>query len=342
MPRLFERREQLATRIRTRHFEEAFQQREPQRPALAVGIGVPQKIDERADAAGAEDSGRREIDEPGEQRSLLVEEVALGRLSPARPLLDVGQEQIGLIAPVLRLSNCFREQRLTVAAKPLFVAIEPPCIRRLPVVVDSRRRQQLRRIDGPVVDRIHFAAGTESGHRAIERWRNHLLRRAVGAARSGQLADQIFPQPIEQVPARHTLSMIRLLQVGHARNDVEVGGGEAAGIARAAFHDPADDAFEVNRFVQFRAEALHGAGNGRQLARQARAPQVPLEKPHGLRTIRAERGARHKTERRIVFVDGRNQRILTDTGRERQVDPFEQLACPWRIGERQQLRGSHL
>ena len=64
------------------------------------------------------------------------------------------------------------------------------------------------------------------------------------------------------------------------------------------------------------AESFHGPYDGRQLARQPRPPEVHLEEAHRFRAIRAERRARNETERGVVFVDRRDQRILAHAWRE--------------------------
>ena len=84
-------------------------------------------------------------------------------------------------------------------------------------------------------------------------------------------------------------------------------------------------------------EALNRVGDRRHLGRQVRAPQVELEEVQRVGGVAGIRQARNPSERRVVLVDRRHQRIGADPGREVEIDPLEQVARVARLDERHEL-----
>jgi hypothetical protein len=107
---------------------------------------------------------------------------------------------------------------------------------------------------------------------------------------------------------------VRVLQVGHARDDLEVGGREAARVGHARLENHTEEAFEIRRFVGARTEALQRPRDRRHLVRQVRAPEIQFEEAHGLRAVGAEGGSREDAQRRVVLVDGGDQQVVARAG----------------------------
>src|SRR5206468_1733249 len=287
---------------------------------------MAQEVNERTNCAGADSCRRGQVDETRQQRGLLIKIIAFVRFAPARPLLDAGEQQIGLIAPFFRFPYRLRVHLSALAAQLIEAAMQPPRLRSLPVVVEPRRGQQFPATRRTLINRIHVTFSAESADDAVEHRGHHRLRRAVGTPRAAEPIDQVVAKTIEQIPSLNAALAVHLLQLANPRDDVEAGQRKSTRLANAALQNPADDAFEVDRLVQRRPDASHRARNRRHLAWQASAPQVPLEKSNGFAAISAERGAGEKAQSRIIFVDRGNQRILAGRWREVDVDPLEELA----------------
>ena len=105
---------------------------------------------------------------------------------------------------------------------------------------------------------------------------------AVAAPRSGQFADEIFPQRAHQRLAADASVAVEVGELARLRGDVEAEGGEAASVALAPFHQRTDGDFEVAGLVALRLERAHCPHDGGHFRRQPGAPEIVLEKPKRL------------------------------------------------------------
>ncbi len=205
---------------------------------------------------------------------------------------------------------------------------------------DAEARGRVARRIG--VDRPDVGVGFRAPQRGIEGRRRERCGHVVRAAGSLELGGEIGPQGVHHVRSGDAFRGVVDLQIGHPGDDVEGGGRGAGRVVRAAEQNQPEQPFEIGRDDRIAREALDGTGDRRHLGRQVRAPQVQLEEVQPVGGIAAIGQSGDLSERDVVLVDGRHQRIRAHPRTEIEIDPLEQIARMKRLDERHQLDGADL
>src|ERR1041385_4272374 len=151
MVRILERRQRLAAIGSAGRLEESIQQREPERALTAIAVGVAHELHEPAHRTRPYRTRRHELDEPCEERALLIDVVALG-LACAGPLLERREKPLGLIAPRRLFPIRLRHDRFVAAPQLQPLLVQPSRLRCLPVRLELSGTQHPRWSYGGRVD----------------------------------------------------------------------------------------------------------------------------------------------------------------------------------------------
>ena len=100
------------------------------------------EVDEVAQTADAHCARRHQVEQVREQRRLLIEVVALARFAAARPLIELGDEPIGVVAPLVGAPHALGNRILPGAAQSHPHLVEASRRERLPVQIDPRSAEQ--------------------------------------------------------------------------------------------------------------------------------------------------------------------------------------------------------
>ena len=336
--RLLHGREHFGAEGAARHLEQPVDEGEPEHPSADVGFGAAEKLDEGAYRPRVKLAGWNQVEHPGVEDRLLVEVVALVALALAAPLVDIGEQPVGLRAPLGRQAHAQGIGGRARTAQPHRRVVQPSGIAGLPIEVDARdaerRGHGFRRVR---VDPLDVELGARPPQRGVERGRGDRHHRVVVAAGCLHLSQEIAAQRVHHARSGHAQGGVGDLQIGHLGNDVERGRGGARRVVRAAEQNQPQQPLEVGRGEQAAREALNRVGDRRHFGWQVRAPQVELEEVQRVGKVAGIRQARNPSERRVVLVDRRHQRIGADARREVEIDPLEHVARMARLDERHEL-----